>query len=182
MTEFVDNIRFKTEVCCRCGMAFAMPADFQRRRIDDHNWFYCPAGHSQRYIGQSKAQRLQKELEKERELTQLERQRAADAIHELNMTMKAHRRMRKRVMNGVCPCCNRSFENLRRHMQSEHQDFGKPQTLRAIRTAFGMTQADVASEACTKPSYVSAYENGKPIPVEARDLLDWWLDSQQARA
>lgn len=32
---------------------------------------------------------------------------------------KARRKL-KRVQNGVCPCCNRSFWNLERHMKSKH--------------------------------------------------------------
>lgn len=30
---------------------------------------------------------------------------------------------RKRVGKGVCPCCNRSFDNLRRHMETKHPEF-----------------------------------------------------------
>lgn len=32
-------------------------------------------------------------------------------------------RIKNRVKNGVCPCCNRTFENLARHMQAKHSDF-----------------------------------------------------------
>lgn len=32
-------------------------------------------------------------------------------------------RITKRAKAGVCPCCNRSFENLRRHMASQHPTF-----------------------------------------------------------
>lgn len=31
--------------------------------------------------------------------------------------------MKNRVANGVCPCCNRHFENLERHMKGQHPDF-----------------------------------------------------------
>jgi hypothetical protein len=31
--------------------------------------------------------------------------------------------MRKRIQSGVCPCCNRTFENLGRHMKSKHPAF-----------------------------------------------------------
>jgi hypothetical protein len=26
----------------------------------------------------------------------------------------------------VCPCCNRSFQNLRRHMATKHPEFNAP--------------------------------------------------------
>lgn len=27
---------------------------------------------------------------------------------------------RKRIANGVCPCCHRTFQNLARHMAGQH--------------------------------------------------------------
>jgi hypothetical protein len=27
------------------------------------------------------------------------------------------------VANGVCPCCNRTFQNLARHMAGKHPDY-----------------------------------------------------------
>jgi uncharacterized small protein (DUF1192 family) len=32
-------------------------------------------------------------------------------------------RTKKRVAAGVCPCCNRTFENLARHMAGEHPGY-----------------------------------------------------------
>lgn len=180
MGKFVEGVEFEVIHCANCSMAFGMSANFIKRRRDDHKMFYCPAGHNNYYNGKTEAQRLRDELTKKEASLEQERARAAQARHERDQVAKAHRKMRKRVMNGVCPCCNRSFENLRRHMETQHSDFGAEKTLRALREAFGMTQADLAQEAFTKPAYVSLYENGKPVPVEARQSLDWWLESQRA--
>ena len=35
----------------------------------------------------------------------------------------AKTRLKNRVGKGVCPCCNRSFANLKRHMASQHPEF-----------------------------------------------------------
>lgn len=32
-------------------------------------------------------------------------------------------RLKNRVANGVCPCCNRTFANLQRHMSTKHKGF-----------------------------------------------------------
>lgn len=32
-------------------------------------------------------------------------------------------KLKKRVAGGACPCCNRTFENLARHMQTKHAGF-----------------------------------------------------------
>ncbi len=184
MGKFADNEWFEIEHCYSCGIAFALTADFQRRRRNDHATFYCPAGHGQHYAGQTEVQKLKQQLDQqERQLGQQARklesaeQRAATAQRERDTIAKAHRKMRKRVANGVCPCCNRSFENLRQHMQSQHPDFGQEQTLKALRQAFGMTQADLAAEAYVLPSYVSQFENSRPVPAEARARLNWWMES-----
>lgn len=178
MSKFADNQWFEIIHCCNCGMAFAMTTEFQRRRLDDRKSFYCPAGHSQVYTGLSEAQRLKKELDQTTQRLERVEGQVATVRRERDHIAKAHKKMRVRVMNGVCPCCNRSFDNLRMHMETKHPDFGKEKTLRALRDAFGMTQGDVAAEAFTKVAYVSNYERGKPVPVEARQRIDDWLESQ----
>lgn len=180
MGKFVEGVEFQVIQCAACNMAWGLSTDFIARRRNDHKTFYCPNGHSNVYNGKSEAEKLREQLARTDANLAQERARAADARRERDQIAKAHRKMRQRVMNGVCPCCNRSFDNLRRHMATEHADFGQAKTLRALREAFGMTQADVASEALTNVSYVSMYENGKPMPVEARERLDWWVESQRA--
>ena len=39
-------------------------------------------------------------------------------------------KLKKRASAGVCPCCNRSFQNLRRHMGNKHPEFvGEQETV-----------------------------------------------------
>ncbi len=33
---------------------------------------------------------------------------------------------RERIVSGVCPCCNRTFQNLARHIAGQHPDFAEP--------------------------------------------------------
>lgn len=182
MSNFNQTQTFTTVDCYKCGVTFAMTADMDRRRRNDHEKFYCPNGHGQAYLGKTEAQKLREELDAQTRRLENARQNVERVRHERDAVAKAHRKMRARVMNGVCPCCNRSFANLRQHMQGEHPEFGKPQTVRALREAFGLTQAQVADEAGVKMPYVSLYERGKPVPVDARDNLEWWLDQHGGRA
>lgn len=180
MGKFVEGVEFEVIHCAACDMVFGMSADFIRRRRDDHKSFYCPNGHANVYKGKSEADKLRDKLADREAALQREQANTRRARHERDQVSKAHRKMRRRVMNGVCPCCNRSFENLRRHMETQHSDFGQEKTLKALREAFGMTQAAVAEEAWTKPVYVSLYERGRPVPAEARESLEGWLESQGA--
>jgi len=179
MGKFAENVWFEIEHCCNCGMAFAMAAEFQRARRQDQKLFYCPSGHGQHYVGKTEEQKLREQLQAATNAREDARMAADLAREERDLAKKAHNRMRQRVMNGVCPCCNRAFENLRRHMHDQHPDFGQPQTLRALRTAFGLTQKDVASEAFVNPVCVSMYENGKPVPRVPQARLDNWLQAQE---
>lgn len=45
------SIEFVTILCSaeKCGLQFALPADFVNSRREDHNSFYCPNGHSRCY-------------------------------------------------------------------------------------------------------------------------------------
>lgn len=123
-----------TETCSACGTLYAMEEEIHKERAADKNSFYCPNGHSQAYTGKSETAKLREQLDAERR----ERQRAeqavareadyrreaeAEAKHERARAngYKGHAtRITKRAKAGVCACCNRSFENLRRHMETKH--------------------------------------------------------------
>lgn len=114
---------YEIEHCCTCGMAFAMTRDFKQRRINDHDWFYCPAGHSQHYTAKTEAQKQLERAERlERTLANrdesLRAERAAHAVTKGKLT-----KTKNRIANGVCPCCSRTFANLGRHMSSQHPDY-----------------------------------------------------------
>lgn len=128
-----------TEECCYagCGVLFAMTEEFVRERRKDHQWWYCPNGHQQQYSGKNEAEQLREKLEEERRQRQSAEQRVAmwqDEAREAEERAKRERnrangykghatRITKRAKAGVCPCCNRSFENLRRHMSTQHPQF-----------------------------------------------------------
>lgn len=113
--------------CGTCGILHAVPMDwiYERRKMAGD--IYCPNG-CKRTWSESEAQRLQKQLTvKEMEL-RAEKCKALNALRELGSERlekeKAERKL-KRVSRGVCPCCNRTFQNLARHMATKHSE--KPQ-------------------------------------------------------
>ena len=118
------SVRFRPVKCCTCFMIFGVPAEFEERYRKTGESFSCPSGHSQVFI-------KPRVTVLEEQLTQ-----AQDALavkdRELAQTVKRRRRIRRRVANGVCPCCQRAFKpskwtarNLRRHVQSQHPDYLK---------------------------------------------------------
>lgn len=46
--------------CPRCGLHFAINADYEKRRRADHQQFRCPEGHWQAFQGDTETERLRK--------------------------------------------------------------------------------------------------------------------------
>jgi len=119
--------------CCNCGTYFAMPRRLYNARRQDGRTFYCPNGHPM-VFSQSEVDRLKGELAKAArnlELSETRRRQAnerADAIERSRSAIKGQvTKIKNRIANGVCPCCNRSFANLHRHMCTKHPDYtGEP--------------------------------------------------------
>lgn len=117
---------FYVEECFKCGCSFAMTKDFRDNRMRDKDDFWCPAGHPQRYIGKSDKQLRQ---EAEARARAAEDQAAAaeratrEAKRQLTAAKREATRLKTRAANGVCPCCNRSFVQLARHMKTKHPEY-----------------------------------------------------------
>ena len=181
MAQYVENEYLQTWSCGECGIRMAVALSAWEGRQKTGKDFYCFNGHC-RVFRDTTEKKLQRDLDRERQVREAAEARAGKAEQNLAQVTKAHRKMRERVMNGVCPCCNRSFANLREHMKSEHADFGTVRTLFALRQAFGMTQAAVAREAGVDTTYVSFYENEKKLPAYAKERIEAWLDQHSGQA
>lgn len=67
--------------------------------------------------GEGPGARLERQLANREE--DLRAAKAAHAVTKGKLT-----KTRNRIAKGVCPCCNRSFVNLGKHMAGQHPDFG----------------------------------------------------------
>ncbi len=113
---------FEIQNCINCGCYFGVPSGFTAQRRQDKRSFYCPNGHSMSY-NESELDKIRRErdrlqqriAQKDDELKELENRRRA-AIGQVT-------KLRNRVSHGVCPCCNRTFDNLARHMASKHPTY-----------------------------------------------------------
>lgn len=122
------STEFFIETCCNCGVMFAMTSEFKNERNRDKCTFYCPNGHGQSYVGKTDAQ-LRKEAEARATAAEDQRRAAERELQRVERDLMAAqaeaKRQAKRASAGVCPCCNRSFVQLARHMKSKHPEHGK---------------------------------------------------------
>lgn len=123
---------YVTHTCAQrgCGVSFAVEDGFDDRRREDHATFYCPNGHSLSYSGKTEAEKERERADRlQRQVEQRERDIRFEQ-HRLDSERRAHAatkgqltKTKKRVANGVCPCCNRHFVDLGRHMAGQHPEF-----------------------------------------------------------
>lgn len=177
MTKYVDGIKFITEGCCTCGMPFAMTQDFHNQKLKDHETFYCPKGHPQHYTGKSQEQKLKEQLARKQEQLDAQQARAARLEQQQKQVTRSYKKMRERVKNGVCPCCNRTFQNLMDHMKTEHPDFENQEILRNLRQAYGLSQQGLAEEIGVTAAHISLFERQQPVTNWAQSRIDNWMES-----
>ncbi len=115
----------ESQVCINCGVQFAIPTQLNHQLRQTKATFYCPNGHGQIY-SESEVDRLKLQLEAAEQREKQARAEAAQARTRADNAegreMMAKKKL-ARVKNGVCPCCNRSFVALQRHMKTKHPEF-----------------------------------------------------------
>lgn len=118
--------------CGSCGGIYAIAARYYQEKYQKGGYWHCPYCQCGWGFGTSEIDRIKAQLAtKEREIEQ-ERKRKEWAEQEARVTERRRRalkgqitKVKKRIGHGVCPCCNRSFENLRRHMATKHPTYAK---------------------------------------------------------
>jgi hypothetical protein len=122
----VHGTTFEVHHCGVCGVEWAMPAWYLEARQKDHASWFCPNKHSFWFSGPSDEELLKRDLAQVRDSLATERAARDQAEASLRATKGVVTKQRKtlrRVTAGVCPCCNRTFQNLGRHMEGQHPDY-----------------------------------------------------------
>lgn len=124
-------VTLAVETCCDCGVVFGIEANHQHHLRATGAWFFCPNGHRQHYT-ETEAQKLRKQLEREQRRRENVEAYARSVQDQNDAERKAHAvtkgkltKVRKRIAAGACPCCRRSFQDLRRHMAGQHPDYAQ---------------------------------------------------------
>lgn len=133
---FAATAKMITMECVSCHCLYAMSEE-HRDACHEHGYtFYCPNGHSQSW-GETDLDRMKKQRDEAR--AQRDTARSNDSYHQrvYESEKSDHKRTKKqrdgykgvvtrtkrRISNGVCPCCSRTFQNLVKHMATKHPEY-----------------------------------------------------------
>jgi outer membrane murein-binding lipoprotein Lpp len=121
---YTETVTLQEVTCGECGITYAVPQRWLEEKQETGKGFHCPNGHGRCYR-ETETMRISKQLkdeQKHREQLELQLTSVRDQLHAAEREAQRHK---KRVANGVCPCCNRSFQQLQRHMKTKHPDYAK---------------------------------------------------------
>lgn len=119
-------IRIEYLECGGCGVTFGIPSSLYTQYNNNGISVRCPNPNCRwpsMHRTESEVAKLKKQLESAQQSRRwaeesLENERKSHTATKGNLT-----KLKKRVHNGVCPCCKRSFQNLARHMKGKHPDY-----------------------------------------------------------
>jgi len=111
--------------CPKCWIEYGIPDALDKRLLEARANLsvYCPNGHTWYYTGEREADALRRERDVIKQQNARLHEEARQAIQARNVAQADLRRHKTRTKAGLCPCCNRSFVNMQRHMKTKHPDF-----------------------------------------------------------
>ncbi len=121
---FTETLTVKT--CPVCFIRYAAPEGMFTRIDERGGSWYCPQGHSLHFTktqlkqAQERAESLERSLKYERTRNVALTDQKEATERSLRATKGVLTKTRKRIHNGVCPHCHRTFKDVAAHMQSRH--------------------------------------------------------------
>jgi hypothetical protein len=115
-------VSMNTYTCWVCGTPFAVATKLIEAKRRDNKTLFCPSG-CRLGLGESESDKLRRQLDDQQRATQRANNRLQQERRSHASTKGQLTKTKKRVANGVCPCCKRSFAQLQRHMKSQHPEY-----------------------------------------------------------
>ena len=119
--------------CASCGLSIFMSEEHEKILRQNQGSFYCLWGHSNVWpktptearedVLRRERDRLKQDAARLHENIARQAERAETAERRARAARGQVTRLKNRAAAGVCPCCNRQFQNLRRHMDTKHKGF-----------------------------------------------------------
>jgi hypothetical protein len=133
MTKTLDHAsELEIHTCPTCFIVYAIPMAMSERKHEDGTNWYCPNGHH--VVFSTSVKGKLDEMRRERDRLKQEQAWYDDRHREQQRELETAKRsaaalkgqvtkITRRVGHGVCPCCNRTFAQLARHMAAKHKNW-----------------------------------------------------------
>lgn len=122
--HYSTSLDMYTVDCCSCKGVYAITNYAQEKYRRTNESFWCPyCGRTQAYLEEHVEKKLDRQLQQERQRhdqTRADRDAIDRSRSAIAGALTKKKKQLDRTKNGVCPCCNRYFDNLKRHMSSKH--------------------------------------------------------------
>lgn len=109
--------------CGNCGVTHTIPDVKYDHCYLEGGFWTCPNGHSRGWENGANKREID-EVRRDRDRLKQDAARLQDEIaaekERAAAAEKKYLQARKRSAAGLCPCCNRSFSNMQRHMKTKH--------------------------------------------------------------
>lgn len=121
---FAGYTTLEVDVCKTCGIMFALPEEMlDRARTHPDIWWHCPNGHQWHFPVRTEAQKL-KDVKDSLARERARHEQTTASLRATRGVVTKQKNRLRRVAKGVCPCCNRHFKDVRRHMETKHPEYG----------------------------------------------------------
>jgi hypothetical protein len=108
--------------CRDCGIEFWVPTFWNKLRVAQGGEYVCPNGHRWVYRESELVKTTRERDRLKQQMAHMEDQLRAQKA-QTTKAKKVAEKLKVRASAGVCPCCNRTFNNMARHMRTKHPDF-----------------------------------------------------------
>ena len=117
------SVKLTTISCGGCGGTYAINERYREQKQEEGGSWHCPYCRVSWGFRGNEVTRLKKKLacsiaahdQTKAELRETEMRRRGEKA--------AKTKIKNRIAAGVCPCCNRTFQNLARHMKGQHPGY-----------------------------------------------------------
>lgn len=120
------NVELCSIDCGACGGVYAILERYRAdRQVDGGSWTcpYCRA--SWGFAKNNENAKLRQQLADEKARLTAALARANESAARAEAAEKSLQRHKRRTAAGTCPCCKRTFQQLRRHMAAKHPGYAK---------------------------------------------------------
>ena len=119
------DVKLTTIDCGSCGGTYAINERYRAQKYEEGGCWNCPYCQTSWGFAGSEIYKLKEKLRHEAKRREWVERDLKDTENRLRAQKAAKTRLKNRIAAGVCPCCNRSFVNLARHMNTKHPDYAK---------------------------------------------------------